>query len=99
MVRHIVAWNYRDTMSGDEKIEAGLRIKMLLEDLKERIDGIISIHVEINPLKSSNRCIILNSLFKDEAALKNYQVHPLHVKAGEYVRSVTIDRSCIDFVE
>lgn len=30
-------------------------------------------------------------------ALKTYQTHPDHVAAGGYVRSVTCNRSCMDY--
>jgi hypothetical protein len=43
---------------------------------------------------------MLDTLFEDEAALKGYSVHPLHVAvANEKVRPFTKIRSCFDFEE
>ena len=61
--------------------------------------GIIEIKVHINELSSSNRDIILNSLFESEKALADYQVHPEHEKIGEFIGSVLKNRACIDYYE
>ena len=63
------------------------------------VDGAISIKVVANELDSSNRDIALISKFETVEALKAYQVHPAHVEAGKFVRSVTCNRSCLDFEE
>jgi hypothetical protein len=36
--------------------------------------------------------------YDDAAALARYQVHPAHVEAGAYVKSVTAERMAVDFV-
>ena len=42
---------------------------------------------------------MLDSTFEDEAALKNYAVHPEHVAvADNKVRPYTKLRSCLDYV-
>ena len=42
--------------------------------------------------------MMLETSFTDEAALKGYSVHPLHVKAADtYVRPFTKLRVCLDF--
>ena len=99
MVRHIVMWNYKDGFSDAENKENALKVKSILENLINCIDGIIEMKVYINELASSNRDIILNSLFESEEALAAYIVHPEHKKAGEFVRSVVQDRACVDYHE
>ena len=99
MVRHIVTWNYRDGFSESENKENALRIKNELESLKHSIEGIIEMRVHINELSSSNKDLVLNSLFESAEALANYQVHPEHVRVGGFVRSVTQNRACIDYYE
>lgn len=97
MVQHIVLWNFIDTLSTEEKKEAGEKMKNLLEPIKELVPGAVSIEVMANELSSSNRDIALISTFETEEALQNYQSHPAHVEAGKYVRAVTCDRACMDF--
>jgi Stress responsive A/B Barrel Domain. len=99
MVRHIVMWNLKDGFTTDENILNANRVKESLEALTATIDGIISFEVIISPLNSSNRDIVLNSLFSDEQALANYQTHPDHVRVSNYVGTVMMNRSCIDYFE
>ena len=97
MVKHIIIWNFREDLSLEEKMSASARIKTELEALIDKIDGLVEIKVQTNPLASSNGELMLDSSFVDEDALKGYQVHPEHVKAAQFVRSVMGDRKCFDF--
>lgn len=97
MVKHIVLWNFIETMSADKKKEAGLKMKSVLEPLKDVIPGVISLKVVLNELDSSNRDIALIAEYESVEALNNYTVHPAHVEAGKFVRSVTCNRACLDF--
>lgn len=99
MVHHIVMWNFLESMSQDEKIAAGAKMKELLEPIGALVDGAISIQVVVNELDSSNRDVALISKFETVEALQAYQVHPAHVEAGKFVRSVTCNRSCMDYEE
>ncbi len=97
MVTHIVLWNYIDTLTPEQKIEAGTKIKSDLENLKSIIPGIISLEVKINQMDSSTKDIALFSEFESEEALKQYAVHPEHVKVGQYIKTVTCGRTAFDY--
>lgn len=99
MVHHIVMWNFLETMSQEEKKAAGAKMKELLEPIGKLVDGARSIQVVVNELDSSNRDVSLISIFDTVEALQNYQVHPAHVEAGKFVKSVTCNRSCMDYEE
>ncbi|MCL2855321.1 MAG: Dabb family protein [Defluviitaleaceae bacterium] len=99
MLRHIVAWNYKDGFTDAENKENAQKVKMELEGLKNHIPEIMEIKVNIEMLPTSNRDIVLDSLFKDEAALAAYQVHPEHQRAAAFVASVTQNRVCVDYYE
>ncbi len=97
MVKHIILWNLKDAFNND-KIKT--EMKTSLEGLLGVIPGLITIKVEINPLPSSNADVMLYSEFIDEAALKDYAVHPEHVNiADTKVRPFTKQRVCIDYNE
>lgn len=97
MVKHIVAWNYADGLSEEEKKDIAVNMKRELEALKELIPGIVSIHLYVNPLASSDAELLLDSLFESEEALKTYVVHPEHVRVGtNFVKPFVKDRKCID---
>ena len=97
MVKHIVLWNFLDTMTAEEKKEAVAKMKQLLEPIKELVPGALDIQVLGNQVASSNRDVALISTFETMEALATYQTHPAHVEAGKYVRSVTCDRACMDY--
>lgn len=99
MVKHIILWTLKDTLSDEEKIAVKKGIKEGLEGLKGKIPGLLEIHVETEGLASSNADLMLDSSFEDEASLKGYAVHPEHVAVADgKVRPYTAVRSCLDFV-
>ena len=99
MVQHIVMWNFLDSLSQEEKEAAGRKMKELLEPIGALVEGAVDIQVVLNELDSSNRDVARISRFETVEALQAYQVHPAHVEAGKFVRSVTCNRSCMDFME
>lgn len=97
MVNHYVFWNLKDSLTEDEKKQAALTIKEKLEAVGKLVPGVVSLEVKINELKSSNRDVALLSSFESVEALSDYQVHPEHVKAGDFIKTVACDRTCFDF--
>lgn len=97
MVKHIILWKLKAEYNNDEVKEG---IKCGLEALKGKIDGLVEIKVQLERLASSNADVMLYSVFEDEAALKNYAVHPAHVDvADNKVRPFVETRLCLDFAE
>ncbi len=97
MVNHYVFWNLNETLTAEEKAEAGQKIKEKLEAVGKLVPGVVSLEVRINELDSSNRDVALLSSFESVEALGAYQVHPEHVNAGSYIKTVTCNRTCFDF--
>ena len=99
MVRHIVLLSYKDGFSPEQNRHHAEQIKRQLEGLKSIISGIIEFDVIIDALPTSNRDVVLNTLFESTEALDAYQVHPEHVKVASFVGSVMTNRACIDYDE
>lgn len=97
MVVHIVNWNLNDTVSKDDYPSVKEKMQDLLEGLAGTVPGLISAKVITNPLESSNTEVALVCELESVEALKGYQVHPAHVEAGKYIRSVVSDRRCLDY--
>lgn len=98
MVRHIVTWNLREEFTDEENKKHAEVIKHELENLKNLIDGIVSIEVLTKPLFSSEADIMLDSVFVDEEAYNAYKNHPEHVRIGtNVVWPRTCNRKCFDF--
>lgn len=99
MIRHIVAWDFKEGLSEKEKNEYAKKIKFSLENLKSIISGIAELEVKTDLLPASTKNIMLYSLFESQEALDSYQKHPEHLKAGELIGSVCKNRICVDFEE
>ena len=98
MLRHIVSWKLTgsDIAEVDEQVE---RISRDLEGLAGRIPGLLDIRVVrnvVNPGRNFDAAVIAD--FDDEAALRGYIDHPAHVEAAAYLKSVTAQRACVDYL-
>lgn len=99
MVKHIILWTLKDSLSETEKETVKQEIKGGLEGLKGKIPGLLDIHVQTECLASSNADLMLDSSFESEEALKGYAIHPEHVAVADgKVRPFTAVRSCLDFI-
>lgn len=97
MVNHIVLWNFIPELTQEERKEAAEIIRKSLEAVREQAEGVISLEIILNELPSSNKDIGLISQFASVEALNAYQVHPAHVEAAGYIKSVTCGRVCLDY--
>lgn len=98
MVKHIILWQLKDEIRGEEKETVKAGIKAGLEGLAGQIPGLVDIKVQTECLASSNVDVMLDSTFVDENALKTYAGHPAHVKvADNNVRPFTKTRACMDY--
>ena len=98
MVRHVIVWTLKDEYSDSEKEQIKAGIKEGLEGLKSKIPGLVEIKVNTDKLASSSGDAMLDSLFENEEALKNYSSNPLHVEvANTKVRPYVKIRSSFDY--
>ena len=98
MVKHIILWQLKDELSGEEKKVVKAEMKESLEGLMGKIPGLLEVKVQTEGLASSNAEVMLDTSFTDEAALKVYATHPEHVAVADgKVRPFTKTRMCLDF--
>ena len=98
MVRHVIVWTLKDEYSDSEKEQIKAGIKEGLEGLQGKIPGLVEIKVNNDKLASSSGDAMLDSLFENEEALKNYSSNPLHVEvANTKVRPYVKIRSSFDY--
>lgn len=99
MVKHVILWTLKDSLTWEEKAAVKKGIKEGLEGLAGRIPGLTQIKVYTEGLPSSNADLMLDSAFVDEAALKGYASHPEHVAVADgQVRPYTATRMCLDYI-
>lgn len=100
MVKHIILWQLKDSLSAEEKERVKAGVKEGLEGLKGRIPGLLDIRVRTEGLGSSSADMMLDSSFESEEALKGYGKHPAHVQVAETkVRPYVQVRLCLDYEE
>ncbi|MBD8972919.1 MAG: Dabb family protein [Clostridiales bacterium] len=98
MVKHIILWQLKEELKGEEKEQVKNNMKAYLEALVGKVPGLIGMQIVIDGLESSNADVMLDSTLEDEAALKGYAVHPEHVAVADtYVRPFTAVRTCMDY--
>lgn len=98
MVKHIVMWKLNDSAHGATKRENALKIKQMLESLKDKIPGIIKIEVGIDFSKTdSSADIVLYSEFSNRDALNAYQEHPEHKAVIPFVTEARSERRVVDY--
>ena len=76
MVKHVIIWKLKETV--DDKQATMQRIKLALENLVGKIDGLKEMHILTEKLPSSSGDLMMDSLFASNDDLKGYQKHPLH---------------------
>ena len=98
MVKHVRLCQLKDELDEGKKLEVKKNIKVGLEELLGKIDGLTEIKVYTDGLESSNADLMLYSVFESESALKGYAIHPEHVAVADTkVRPFTKTRLCLDF--
>jgi len=98
MIKHVILWQLKEEVQGEEKKAVMAGIKNGLEGLAGQIPGLIDIKVQTECLASSNADVMLDSTFVDETALKTYASHPAHVNVADTkVRPYTKTRVCMDY--
>ena len=97
-ILHIVTWKLSATDLAD-KAEHAAQMAARLGALVGVVDEIRSLRIGPDVVGGANWDIALVAEFDDEAALGRYQVHPAHVAAGAYVRSVTAERMAVDLLD
>lgn len=96
-IRHVVSWKLSAEDPG-ERAEQAAEIARRLHALRGVVPELLSISVGGNvAYPEENWDVALVADFLTVAELESYQVHPAHVEAASYVRSVVSSRASVDF--
>jgi hypothetical protein len=97
-LRHIVMWNLKEQAEGHSRHENMLKARDILLQFANLTPDILLFEVGIKTEgQDCTSDLILNSVFKDEAALKTYQNHPDHLAIKPFMKAVVEQRHCMDF--
>jgi hypothetical protein len=98
MIKHIVIWRLKDSAHGNDKATNARLIKEKLEDLRNRIPGLLAIEVGIDfSATESSSDIVLYSEFSSREALDAYQAHPAHLAVMPFIGEERVERRVVDY--
>jgi len=94
MIVHIVMFTFKE----ENKEKNILKVKELLEGLSDKIDALISIEVGVN-FDEAERAMDLSlySKFASKEDLNAYAIHPEHLKAVEFIKTVVSESKVVDY--
>jgi len=96
MLRHVVVWKYRADIDMDVREEH----VTLLRNLSSVIPQLQSLSVGFDTLhlpRSYDTGLV--AVFEDRVALDAYTIHPEHIKAANFGRSISEHVASVDFVD
>lgn len=97
MVKHIVLFKLKESLSTEKRWEVMTAFKKAIEALPARIDFIKHIEVGLNANPAEQWDIALNSDFETMDEVRAYAAHPDHVAAASILGPYKDSRACVDY--
>ena len=98
MVKHIVLFKLKESLSTEEKQQVMNNFKAAIEALPATIPSIRKIFVGLNINPDEKWDICLESEFDTLDDVKKYAVHLAHGAAAGILKEVKQDRACTDYI-
>ena len=97
MVKHIVLFKLKESLTAEAKSEVANNFKNAIEALPASIPFIRKVFVGVNINGAEAWDICLESEFDSLDDVKAYAVHPAHVAAAGILKDAKADRACCDY--
>ena len=97
MLKHIVLFKLKESLSATEKQNVMNRFKAAIEALPATISTIRHIHVGFNVNPAEQWDICLDSEFDNLEDMKAYATHPAHLAAAGLLKDAKEGRACTDY--
>ncbi len=98
MIKHIVAWRFKDEALGATKAENLTRAKTAIESLRESVPSVRRLEVGLDAgVDHDPWDIVIYSEFDDREGLHAYQAHPEHVKVAKLIGEMRESRAAVDY--
>lgn len=96
-LRHVVTWKLASE-DAEERAAQAAEVARRLNALEGVVPQILSISAGVNTLYADvNWDVTLVADFASAEALEEYAVHPAHLEAAGYIKSVVASRVAVDF--
>ncbi|MDA3928137.1 MAG: Dabb family protein [Prolixibacteraceae bacterium] len=97
MINHIVLFKLKNYSTTEEKKEVLNQFKSKLLALKNYIPELKHIEVGQNyQVNAASYDLSLITHFDSFADLEIYRVHPEHLKVGDFVKEIVVERAAVD---
>jgi len=96
MLIHVVVWKYRTDIDIDireEHITLLRNLSVVIPQIKSLSVGSDTLHLP----RSYDTGLV--AVFEDRAALDAYTIHPEHIKAANFGRSISEHVASVDFID
>lgn len=98
MIKHIVMWKLAPEALGQSRKVNALKIKEMIEALRNVIPQLVKVEVGINFNDSEAAYdVVLYSEFNSQKDLNLYQEHPEHKKVADFIAKVRTQRVVVDY--
>ena len=97
VIKHIVMWKLAGSTK-EEKEASIQKVKAAFDGIVGVVPGLRSVEIGVDISGIDYACdVVLYSEFESEEALKNYALHPAHLKIKECLAGVRIGRYQVDY--
>ena len=96
MLKHVVVWKYRTDIDIDireEHITLLRNLSAVIPQIKSLSVGSDTLHLP----RSYDTGLV--AIFEDRGALEAYTIHPEHIKAANFGRSISEHVASVDFMD
>ena len=98
MIKHLVMWRVRGDPA-DERRAASEHVKLLFEQLRSKIPGLLKLEVGVDVSSVDYACdVVLYTEFDSVSALQAYAEHPEHLRVRRELGDVRVARFQVDYV-
>ncbi len=96
MIIHIVMLKFKE----ENRKNNLYKVKELLEGLPSKIEGLLSMEVGLDFMKSERSFdLVLTTTFNDKKALSTYATDPAHLEVVNVIKEVTEGAKVVDYIK
>lgn len=97
MVKHVVMWKLKNSLTFAEKKSTCQKIRDELLGLKELLPEIKEMEVGVNVNPAEDFDLVLVTVFETLGDIQIYSVAPAHQSVAAFIKSVSESRGCVDY--
>ncbi len=98
MIKHIVFWRLKDSVSGRSRMEIATEMQQKFEAMHGVVPGLRALEVGVNFNAGADAAhVALYAEFDSREALDAYQASPEHMAIVPFIREARTERRVVDY--